>query len=154
MPHSIPLSPYVQYSPPIYILVTGTRHGQYEPWADIIASAIQEHTQGEPYVLVHGQGRGIDKIAHTVAFRTNPVCTKAQDIHTFPADWHGEGLAAGPIRNSAMRDFLVERMGEGHRAVCLAFHDDLNSSKGTKDMCRKAKAAGIAVYVYDGKAVR
>jgi hypothetical protein len=59
----------------------------------------------------------------------------------FPADWNTHGKAAGPIRNRQM-------LKEGKPDVVLAFHEDLGRSKGTADMVRAAKAAGIAVKVF------
>lgn len=54
----------------------------------------------------------------------------------FPADWNGEGKAAGPNRNRRMAvqgDFLV------------AFWD--GASKGTKSMIDEARKEGIPTYI-------
>lgn len=48
--------------------------------------------------------------------------------------------AAGPRRNQQMLD-------EGKPLLVLAFHDDIKSSRGTKDMVSRAKRAGIRTYV-------
>jgi hypothetical protein len=52
----------------------------------------------------------------------------------FKADWEKHGKAAGPIRNQAMID-------EGKPDIVVAFP----GSRGTADMVRRAKAAGIEV---------
>ncbi len=58
----------------------------------------------------------------------------------YPADWEQYGKKAGPIRNRQM-------LKEGRPQIVFAFHDDLDNSKGTKDMVGIAKKAGLPVYV-------
>lgn len=98
-----------------------------------------DHTPGDPglprLIIVHGGQRGADSIAGEVAI----------DLHlpwmVFPAQWKVYGKAAGPIRNHQMLE-----AGKPH-LVC-AFHDDLARSKGTANMVRIARVAGIPVRVY------
>jgi hypothetical protein len=52
----------------------------------------------------------------------------------FPADWRTHGKAAGPIRNQRMID-------EGKPDLVIAFP----GGRGTADMVRRAKAAGLQV---------
>jgi hypothetical protein len=52
----------------------------------------------------------------------------------FDADWHAHGKAAGPIRNQRMLD-------EGKPDLVVAFP----GGKGTADMMRRARAAGVEV---------
>lgn len=147
-------------SPNIVILVTGDRHARYIEWADLVAASILAQTQGEPYELVHGAQKrwdrelneytGIDHIVIFVAHRT----AKASAITPFPADWDTYGKPAGPRRNAQMRDYLLERQREGTRVICLAFHPDLANSKGTGHMVKIARAAGIPVETFDGRAVQ
>jgi hypothetical protein len=56
----------------------------------------------------------------------------------FPADWGKFGKAAGPIRNQQMLD-------EGKPDLVVAFHENPEESKGTKDMIRRAKRQGVPV---------
>lgn len=56
------------------------------------------------------------------------------EVAACPADWKKHGKAAGPIRNQSM---LTEHKPD----LVIAF--PLGESKGTRDMIRKAKAAGI-----------
>ena len=56
----------------------------------------------------------------------------------FPADWKTFGKAAGPIRNRKMLD-------EGLPDVVIAFHEDIERSKGTKNMISQACEQGIDV---------
>lgn len=62
----------------------------------------------------------------------------------FPAKWKEFGRAAGPIRNQQMLD-------EGKPELVLAFHDDLENSKGTKDMVGRAMKADLPVILYTHK---
>lgn len=55
-------------------------------------------------------------------------------IASFPADWMKHGKAAGPIRNAQM-------LTEGKPDIVLA----LPGGRGTADMVRQAKAAGVPV---------
>lgn len=57
----------------------------------------------------------------------------------FPADWNRYGKAAGPIRNQQMLDV-------GKPDMVLAFP----GGRGTADMVRRAKDAGIRVVEVEG----
>ena len=76
--------------------------------------------------LMHGEAHGADRLAARWA--------AAQGIKTlaFPADWT-LGRSAGPLRNTVM---LRQRPD-----VVIAFA----GGKGTADMVRKARVAGIEV---------
>lgn len=83
-------------------------------------------------VLIEGEARGVDSIAATIA-RAYGV-----PVIPFPADWTKYGKAAGPIRNKQMLD-------EGKPSIVFAFHDDLEHSRGTKDMITQALDRGLIV---------
>lgn len=79
--------------------------------------------------IIHGDARGADLAADVYA-----------DIHgipvtRFPADWQAHGKAAGGIRNKQMLE-------EGNPALVIAFP----GGRGTDDMKRRAKEAGIPVW--------
>jgi hypothetical protein len=59
----------------------------------------------------------------------------------YRAEWSVYGLKAGPIRNQKMLD-------EGKPDLVMAFHNDLGNSRGTADMIRRAKRAGVRVELY------
>lgn len=62
-------------------------------------------------------------------------------IVVYPADWAQHGKAAGPLRNQKM-------LSEGKPTVVWAFIDKpLEESRGTADMVRRAKEAGVPVYL-------
>lgn len=85
-------------------------------------------------VIIHGGCRGADLLSGVVAYELQIP------IEEYPADWKGDGKAAGPKRNQRMLD-------EGKPDFVLAFHDDINESKGTKDMVLRAKKAGVTFKV-------
>ena len=83
-------------------------------------------------LVIEGGARGADTLAAECAQELGvPVCI-------FPANWNYYHRAAGPIRNDWMLKY-------GQSDLVLAFHNDLDNSKGTKDMVSKAKAAGVKV---------
>lgn len=84
-------------------------------------------------VIIEGCARGADKAA----------CEHRPDDLThehYPALWDEHGKAAGPIRNRQM-------LKEGQPDLVIAFHNDISTSKGTKDMVKIAKEAGLPTYV-------
>jgi hypothetical protein len=54
------------------------------------------------------------------------------NVLKFPADWKNHGLGAGNKRNQQMVDVLVDAKKEKKHTIVLAFHEDLEKSKGTK----------------------
>lgn len=78
--------------------------------------------------LIHGGAPGADALAATWAIEHDITCS------TYVADWFKHGRAAGPIRNEAM---LIE----GRPDCVVAFP----GGRGTADMVRRAKAAGVRV---------
>lgn len=82
-----------------------------------------------------GEARGADRLAAEAARRLG---IPSHRILRFPAKWGKYGKAAGPIRNQQMLD-------EGKPTLVLAYHNDLENSKGTKDMVSRAEAAGVTV---------
>ena len=90
------------------------------------------HYAYEAEVLIEGEAAGADKLGRAWA--------EDQDIPVlpFPANWRKYGRAAGPIRNQQMLD-------EGKPDLVLAFPTP--ESRGTWDMVRRAKKAGIRVII-------
>lgn len=80
-------------------------------------------------VVIHGGARGADWCAHLFA-----NCAPKRTEIVFPADWKAHGRAAGPIRNQRMLD-------EGGPELVVAFP----GGKGTADMVRRARKAGVLV---------
>lgn len=80
--------------------------------------------------IIHGGCKGADSIAGYLATQLG------FPIRVFKADWLSHGKSAGPKRNQQMLD-------EGHPNLVVAFHDALESSKGTLDMVTRARKANI-----------
>jgi len=83
-------------------------------------------------VIIHGNARGADTLAKECAEEMG------YEVISFPALWDKYGRAAGPIRNQQMLD-------EGKPDLVVYFHDNLEKSKGTADMVRRAKKRGLIV---------
>lgn len=114
------------------LLVCGDRK-----WDDgdlIFAVLKYLHTNGAIDCVIEGECRGADLLAREAAEGLGiPVLP-------FPADWDAHGKSAGPIRN---RQMIVE----GKPTEVMAFHDDLENSKGTANMLKQAKDAGLPVII-------
>lgn len=84
-------------------------------------------------LLIYGGQRGADDLARVWAHH--------HKVETLPfrADWASLGGAAGPIRNKQMLD-------DGKPQIVLAFpRKDGSIGKGTADMIRQARWAGVRV---------
>ncbi len=114
----------------VTILVCGSRNWtDYKTIFDFL-NGLQCEYKPNQITIVEGDCKGADKAAGSIAvyLRYNKV--------RVPADWQQNGKAAGPIRNQEMLDKYKPSM-------VVAFHNDYENSKGTKDMCERAKAANI-----------
>ena len=89
---------------------------------DLIKAATSQMT------VIQGGASGADALARE-------WCKREPSIHMVnePADWRAHGRAAGPIRN--------QRMLEHKPDIVIAFA----GGRGTADMVRRAKAAGVPV---------
>ena len=84
--------------------------------------------------IIEGEAPGADTLAREIAKQYEWPFRK------FPANWKKFGLAAGPIRNAAM-------LKKGKPDLVLAFHNNIQGSKGTRNMVEQARKAGISVEV-------
>jgi isopentenyl phosphate kinase len=116
----------------VKVLVTGSRafddHG-------VVERALEELWRKAPgrFVLIHGDGSGVDAIAHAWAFGKAafgyPIV-----IRRLRADYRERGQMAVQLRNTAIvRDLKPD--------LCVAFRSDRHSA----DMVRRCQAAGIPV---------
>ena len=112
------------------VLVTGDRE-----WDDrlIIETVIRGLADYDDLTVIEGGARGADRIAGDWA------AYAGVDYEEYPAKWSEHGKSAGPIRNRQM-------LKEGNPDIVVAFHNDLDNSKGTKDMVAAAVKAGVPVY--------
>jgi len=114
------------------VLVTGGR--DFDDRALLTDALDRLHAQHGFTVLIHGDASGADRLSGEWA------ASKGIQVEARPADWKKHGRAAGPIRNSQMLDEQPE--------LVIAFP----GGKGTADMVRKAKQAGLEVMMvsYEG----
>ena len=80
-------------------------------------------------LVIEGGARGADTLARTAALSLKI------EVMEFPAEWAKYGKAAGPIRNKKMLDV-------GRPDQVWAFHDNIQGSRGTKNMITLAHQAG------------
>jgi aspartokinase-like uncharacterized kinase len=108
------------------ILVTGGRE-----YADAQAVAKALAAEAPVDMIIEGGAKGADRLGRAWAIRNG--------VHyaTVPALWDTYEYAAGPIRNSAMLLLRPTKV--------VAFP----GGKGTADMVRKAKKAGVPVTCID-----
>lgn len=119
------------------VLICGSRNWKDpEPIERLLDGYLDYY--GSEFKLVEGEAPGADSCAADWAKGFGDYAESYVD--PFPADWDKYGKGAGPIRNQQMLD-------EGQPDVVFAFSDDLKSSKGTKDMVKRALKAGLPVYV-------
>jgi hypothetical protein len=116
------------------VLVTGGRdYGAKREDRELLGNMIDRHLYYGG-TLIHGAcPTGADALADQWISQSN-IRSSRVAIERFTADWERDGKAAGPIRNSRM-------LAEGKPDIVLAFP----GGRGTADMVRKAKAAGVMV---------
>jgi len=117
----------------VKVLVCGDRN-----WTDRRVIDRQLRKLQPPLTIIHGAARGADTLAGEVAHHYN------MEVCVYPAEWGRYGKAAGPIRNKQMLD-------EGKPDLVLAFHDNIQESKGTADMVKQAAKRGIETLVINHK---
>ena len=76
-------------------------------------------------IIIQGEAQGADLMAKSIAINRN------FEHEDYKAQWHYYGRSAGPIRNKLM-------ITEGKPNLVIAFHNNIENSKGTKDMIRQA----------------
>jgi hypothetical protein len=111
------------------VLICGDRD-----WTDremIRAKLVTMKSLIGPFMVIHGDCRGADKIAGSEAVKLG------LHVMAMPANWSLNGKNAGPIRNRLMLQYEPD--------LVWAFHDNLQASKGTKDMVKAAREAGVKI---------
>lgn len=83
-------------------------------------------------IIINGDCKGADRLS------TKAANDLGLEVRKYPANWDKYGKAAGPIRNQEM-------INKEHPDLVIAFHENIAESKGTKDMCKRAKENGIPV---------
>ena len=108
----------------VRLLVCGDRHWTNEVLIRDYLAALSTDT-----VIVHGACRGADLLASRIAVEYG------LSVEPHPADWQRLGRSAGPRRNQTMLQSGIDRV--------VAFHNDLQQSRGTRGVVLGALARGI-----------
>jgi len=113
---------------PDRIIVTGGRDYAYQA---MVFGALDMQAEANVIdAIIQGDcPTGADALARKWAIVNN------HHLERYPAEWRKHGKAAGPIRNQQMID-------EGRPTMVFAFP----GGRGTADMVRRAKAAGVPVH--------
>ena len=117
------------------VLVCGGRdydnRTRFFSFMDRVLEAIRGtgETPKRDVVIIHGAARGADALADDYGRE------RGLRVIRYPADWETHERAAGPIRNRLM-------LTDGQPHVIIAF----KGGKGTADMIRQGKKAGVPVY--------
>jgi YspA, cpYpsA-related SLOG family len=111
------------------ILVCGDRNwSNYWIIHDVLSKLDRNTT------IIAGHARGADIMAETIAAELG------MKVISIPANWEKYGKRAGPIRNRMMLDLEPD--------LVIAFHNNLEESKGTKDTVNEARNRGIKTEIY------
>ena len=118
------------------ILVTGSRD-----WIDYdtIYNTLKDYSSDKQTLVITGDCRGVDQLT---AKASKELCLETK---IYPANWSLFGKRAGPIRNQKMVDEINNLTGE---KIVLAFHDKIDTSKGTIDCINKASKKGLYVRLF------
>ena len=115
----------------IRLLVCGDRN--WEDKSMIMVCVLDLLTSGKKIdVIIEGEARGADSLARDVAKELGIP------IEAHPAQWAKYGKQAGILRN-------IKMLEVGLPDLVMAFHDNIEESKGTKHMMTIAKKAGVKV---------
>lgn len=115
------------------LIVCGDRNWKDRGWIIQVLAAVRRNVG--IFAVIEGEARGADSLAFEVATQFLDL-----PVEPVPANWDKYGKGAGPIRN---REMLIDHKADG----VLAFHMNLQKSKGTADMVRQALTAGKPVWV-------
>jgi|SRR5215467_1384782 len=116
------------------VLVCGSRTWTTRNVVWLVLDGLRMGIGDDPdFVVIEGGARGADECAREWchAWHFEP--------ETYPANWQALGKAAGAVRNQQM-------LRDGKPDVVWAFRMP-GESRGTDDMVRRARAAGVPTYV-------
>jgi hypothetical protein len=114
-------------------LITGARSWESPAAIRAVLRKLLETRRADRLLLIVGGAPGVDTIA------ANEAAALGIHVAVVPALWQPYGRSAGPRRNRIMLSLEPQ--------FVVAFHWDLDSSKGTADCVRAARALDIPVKV-------
>ena len=114
----------------VRVLICGSRFWDNESRIKLVLQSVMRNHS--IVAVIEGEQRGADVQGRDAAKKLGiPVLP-------YPANWLSEGNAAGNIRNRWMLE-------DGKPDLIIAFHNNIENSKGTKDMINISKKAGLPV---------
>jgi hypothetical protein len=125
----------------VIVLVCGDRNWISATVVERSLEHLRTH-RPEPLTVVEGGARGADRCAGRWVARMR---ARGVGWVRVPANWERYGRRAGPIRNQQMLDYLLQGREMGQTVGVLAFHRDIDSSKGTRDMIQRAQKVDVPV---------
>lgn len=119
-------------------LICGDRNWSDQPLITAVLTHIKNSfREANNLTVIHGDATGADTMAGIAATKLG------FKVEVFRPEWRKFGRAAGPIRNQQM-------LSVGKPDFVIAFHDNIEASKGTKDMVKQASNHVRWMYM-DGK---
>lgn len=114
------------------VIICGDRHwNNFDSIIDVVKRLKAKYGD---ITIIQGECEGADLLAKRAAV----AC--GVPVKGYPADWKKYGKSAGPLRNQQMLDKEKPDM-------VIAFHPDIENSKGTKDMIKRARGQSIKTYI-------
>ena len=111
-----------------HIIICGDRNWKnYESILNFVK------TLDKNIIVIQGGCSGADLLAKKASQECGLVCV------TMNANWKKYGKVNGPLRNEQMLEISPE--------FVVAFHSNIEDSKGTKNMIELAKSASIPVMI-------
>lgn len=121
------------------IIISGDRNWQDEKIMKYVLCQLPSDTR-----ITHGACRGADLMFASLALERNTTHATGFQIVGQEANWKMYGKGAGPKRNQEMLDSCAQDM-------VIAFHDNIQDSKGTKNMIMLANKAKVPCYLISSR---
>ena len=111
------------------VLICGDRN--YND-VDIIGDFI--YSLPKDTIIIEGEAKGADSLARDAAIKLG------LQVERYPAQWGLYGRKAGVLRN-------LQQLQEGKPDYVVGYHNNVKSSKGTKNMLSISIKAGVPTYL-------
>jgi len=115
------------------ILICGDRN--YSNYDKIVSIIKRLKDEEKELIIIEGGASGADELAKKASIELEI------EFREYKADWKRYGRSAGPKRNQQMLDCESPEL-------VIAFHENIEKSKGTKDMLNRASKANIKTLLY------
>lgn len=128
------------------VLCCGDRN--WNNYNRILKTLMQFHEKHRISYVIEGGASGADILSKKAAQ------SMGIQVIECPANWDFYKKAAGPVRNTKQLELLCMLhnlgtlgMDEDVKVAVIAFHSDIEHSKGTADMVNRAKKANVKVRI-------